>query len=68
MYDQKLDAILAKVSRIEGALYPDPGQPSRVTALETDVSSLKAWRNFLTGAWAVVTAIFALLFGWKSAH
>lgn len=58
MSDQKLDLILAKVSRIEGALYPDPGQPSRITRLEDDVSVLKLWRSGLAGAWAVVLALF----------
>jgi hypothetical protein len=57
----KLDELGTKITRIEGALYPDPGQPSRITQLEQSVSALQGWRNTLVGAWVVISAGLGLV-------
>jgi len=56
MSQDKLDLILTKVTRIEGALYPDADstKPSRVTALEDRVNRLELWRSAIVGAWTMV--------------
>jgi hypothetical protein len=66
MSDEKLDAILAKTIRIEAALWPDEGQPGVLTEHDERLDNLESWRNYLTGAWAVVTAIFG--FHWLGKH
>jgi hypothetical protein len=61
--DQKLDAILHKVNRVEAALYPDADstKPSRVTALEKRVSTLELWRSGIIGAWTLLLAAIAYI-------
>jgi hypothetical protein len=66
MSDEKLDQILSKTIRIEAALWPDEGQPGVLTEHDTRLSNLESWRNFLTGAWAVVTTLFG--FHWLGKH
>ncbi len=52
----KLDAMAADVAQIKGALWPDEGQPSRITEAEHRLDKLEGWRNYLVGGWAVLSA------------
>jgi len=52
----KLNEIGERITRIETALYPDEGQPSRLTELEHRTATLEGWRNYTMGALAVLGA------------
>jgi len=66
MSDEKLDLILADTQRIKAALWPDEGQPGVLTVHGERIDSLESWRNYLGGAWAVITFIFGL--HWVGKH
>lgn len=67
--NDKLDELLTKVTRIETALWPDLYQPSVLTRHSTRIHDLENWRNYLTGAWFIVTTMATVigikLFGHK---
>ncbi len=56
---QLLTENLRVTTEIHTVLFPAPGQPNAVQSLTHRVAKLEAWRSFLSGAWAVVTAIFS---------
>lgn len=60
MSDDKLDQILAETIRIRTALWPDEGQPGVLTQHHDRITKLEGWRNYLVGAWAVVSAFFSI--------
>ena len=49
---------LAKTVKIETALWPDQGQKSRLTEHDERIDALEKWRNYLAGAWAVISTFF----------
>lgn len=55
--------ILEKTTRIEAALWPDPNQPGVLTRHTERIDKLEGWRNFLAGAWFVVTFVATTVFG-----
>lgn len=57
MSDEKLDRLLEMTTRIETALWPDKNQKGILTQHDERLDKLESWRNYLTGAWAVVTAV-----------
>jgi hypothetical protein len=59
-----LRQVLEKTTRIETALWPDPGQPSKLTTLDSRVDSLESAKAWAIGAFAGLTGLFGLhLFG-----
>jgi hypothetical protein len=59
-----LRKVLEKTTRIETALWPDPGQPSTITRLDTRVGSLESAKAWAIGAFAGLTGLFGIhLFG-----
>lgn len=56
--NQKLDAILIQTTRIQTALWPDQNQKGILTLHDERLDKLESWRNYLTGAWAVVATFF----------
>jgi hypothetical protein len=59
--------ILLKTTRIETALWPDENQPgvlskhdTRMNEIDERVDGLVNWRNYLTGAWSVLAALFGI--------
>jgi hypothetical protein len=59
----KLDTLLDRTARFDAIIYPSPGQPSVIEDHAERISKLEGWRNFLAGAWTVVTVAFSVLFG-----
>lgn len=58
--NQKLDAILIQTTRIQTALWPDQNQKGILTLHDERLDKLESWRNYLTGAWAVVATFFGV--------
>jgi len=56
--NQKIDAILVQTTRIQTALWPDQNQKGILTLHDERLDNLESWRNYLTGAWAVVATFF----------
>jgi hypothetical protein len=68
--ETKLDETLAahnalgnRVTQVEATIWPDKSQPSVITALQSDVQSLRESRTWLVGALAAIEFI-----GHWSAH
>ena len=55
---QNIQTILEKTTRIETALWPDKNQKGVLTLHDERLDKLESWRNYLTGAWAVVATFF----------
>jgi hypothetical protein len=55
---KKVDENLNKTTRIETALWPSPGQPSKLEQLEGRVSSLETARAWAVGAFAAISSLF----------
>lgn len=53
-----------RLTRIETLLAPSPGQPNRLELIEGRLGHLETGRNWLMGAWAVVSTAV----GYKFLH
>lgn len=59
--DDILLKILEKVTRIESAIWPDEGQPSKLSQHEDRIVSLEKGRSYMAGAIGAIAAILGLL-------
>lgn len=53
--------ILEKVTRIEAAIWPDEGQPSKLAEHESRIVSLEKGRSYMAGAIGALAAVLGLL-------
>lgn len=60
---QDIKQILQDTAEIKAALWPDKGQPGILTKHGERIDKLEGWRNFLAGAWFVVTFVATTVFG-----
>jgi hypothetical protein len=58
-----IQKVLEKTTKIESAIWPDPGQPSVLTKLDERIDALETAKAWAIGAFAVISSAFGIHIG-----